>query len=186
MKTINDMVEAVLARVPYRENPYFTALHDGSFEREDFIETQIQFYMAVIFFSRPMAAVAARIPSAERRVEVVRNIWEEHGEGHARGGHAILVVSRRVEGVVPLVVPVEVVAAARAWRRLAPAVAVARGRFREHLRNGRAVRAVARGVIGTQDAPVNIMWARAARKMPAAAHGRVQLADFGRRGGCLS
>lgn len=87
MKTINDMVEAVLARVPYRENPYFTALHDGSFEREDFIETQIQFYMAVIFFSRPMAAVAARIPSAERRVEVVRNIWEEHGEGHAQLMH---------------------------------------------------------------------------------------------------
>lgn len=30
--------------------------------REDFIETQIQFFFAVIFFSRPMAGLAGRMP----------------------------------------------------------------------------------------------------------------------------
>jgi hypothetical protein len=33
-------------------------LADGSFDREDFVETQIQFFFAVVFFSRPMMALA--------------------------------------------------------------------------------------------------------------------------------
>ncbi len=75
------LIDDVLADVDYAENPYFTALRDGSFSREDFLETQLQFHAAVTFFSRPMAALAAKIPSAELRVEIVRNVWEEHGEG---------------------------------------------------------------------------------------------------------
>ena len=69
------------------DNPYFVALDDGSFSKDDFLETQIQFYFAVIFFSRPMAAVAAKIPDAALRLEVVRNVWEEHGEGNASIAH---------------------------------------------------------------------------------------------------
>lgn len=69
------------------DNPYFVALDDGTFSKDDFLETQIQFYFAVIFFSRPMAAVAAKIPDAALRLEVVRNVWEEHGEGNASIAH---------------------------------------------------------------------------------------------------
>lgn len=74
-------IDAILEETGYGANPYFTHLKDGTFEREDFLETQIQFYFAVIFFSRPMAALAAKIPTPELRVEVIRNVWEEHGEG---------------------------------------------------------------------------------------------------------
>ena len=77
------LIDRVLDDCGYRDNPYFRTLREGSLTREDFVETQIQFYFAVVFFSRPMAAVAAKIPDARHRVEVLRNVWEEHGEGDA-------------------------------------------------------------------------------------------------------
>ncbi|MEO0479328.1 MAG: iron-containing redox enzyme family protein [Planctomycetota bacterium] len=79
--SLHATVERVRAEFPFEQNPYFRALSDGTFEHGDFVATQIQFYYAVVFFSRPMAAVAAKIPSASLRVEVLRNVWEEHGEG---------------------------------------------------------------------------------------------------------
>lgn len=84
---MNDIIDAVLATAGYRTNPYFAALRDGRFARADFVETQVQFFYAVLFFSRPMAAVAAKIPSAQQRVEILRNVWEEHGEGAEAAGH---------------------------------------------------------------------------------------------------
>jgi pyrroloquinoline-quinone synthase len=82
-----EVIDGLLAESGYRDNPYFTHLRDGSFSREDFVETQIQFYFAVVFFNRPMAALAAKIPTPELRVEVLRNVWEEHGEGDASRVH---------------------------------------------------------------------------------------------------
>lgn len=81
------LIRRILEESGYATNPYFAALKDGSFEKDDFVETQVQFYFAVDFFSRPMAAVAAKIPEAHRRMEVLRNVWEEHGEGDARMTH---------------------------------------------------------------------------------------------------
>jgi len=84
---MNQLIQKILNETEYRENPYFKGLQDGSFTKEDFVETQIQFYFAVVFFNRPMAALAAKIPAAELRVEVLRNVWEEHGEGDAKRVH---------------------------------------------------------------------------------------------------
>src|SRR5881396_3870005 len=81
------LIRRILEESGYTDNPYFVALKDGSFEKDDFVETQVQFYFAVDFFSRPMAAVAAKIPEAHRRMEVLRNVWEEHGEGDAKMAH---------------------------------------------------------------------------------------------------
>jgi pyrroloquinoline-quinone synthase len=75
------LIDDILAETGYAQNPYFTALAGGDLSKDDFIETQIQFYHAVIFFSRPMAALAAKIPTHEQRLEVLRNVWEEHGQG---------------------------------------------------------------------------------------------------------
>jgi pyrroloquinoline-quinone synthase len=82
---MKDLVRRVLDE--HRDNPYLEALGSRAFERDDFVETQIQFFFAVVFFSRPMAAVAAKIPTAERRMEVIRNVWEEHGEGNFSLAH---------------------------------------------------------------------------------------------------
>lgn len=103
MEQLNGAVEASLARYLRRDNPYFEALRSGAFERADFVETQVQFYFAVVFFSRPMAAVAAKIPQAARRLEVLRNVWEEHGEGDAglTHGATFLEFLRRLDGLEP-------------------------------------------------------------------------------------
>jgi pyrroloquinoline-quinone synthase len=79
---MNNVIEGVLKEIDYPNNPYLVSLREKSFSKADFIETQIQFYMAVVFFSRPMGALAAKIPTPELRIEIVRNVWEEHGEGN--------------------------------------------------------------------------------------------------------
>ena len=84
---VGQILERVLRETNAWVNPYFVALRDSSFEKDDFVETQIQFYFAVVFFSRPMAVVAAKIPSPELRLEVMRNVWEEHGEGEVAKIH---------------------------------------------------------------------------------------------------
>jgi pyrroloquinoline-quinone synthase len=98
-----ELVERVRVATPYRENPYFVALREARFDLDDFVETQIQFYFAVVFFGRPMAAVAARIPNARLRVEVLRNVWEEHGEGSDGDTHGstFLTLLQRLRGVTP-------------------------------------------------------------------------------------
>lgn len=87
MSDLDQLINKTLKTTNYSENPYFLGLKNGEFEREDFLETQIQFYFAVIFFSRPMTALAARIPSQKARIGVLRNIWEEHGEGQLSHAH---------------------------------------------------------------------------------------------------
>ena len=69
------------------EVPYLRSLRDGSFEREDFVETQLQFFAAVAHFSRPMAMLASRLPRPELRLPLVENIFDEHGRGNLGHGH---------------------------------------------------------------------------------------------------
>lgn len=78
---MNKLIQEILRDTQAASNPYFTSLEDGSFELQDFLETQIQFYFAVVFFSRPMCTLAAKIPDTQLRIEVIHNAWEEHGEG---------------------------------------------------------------------------------------------------------
>jgi pyrroloquinoline quinone (PQQ) biosynthesis protein C len=87
MSTLADEVKALKADLSIEYNPYFASLVDGSFSREDFIETQVQFLFAVVFFSRPMAVLAARLPRPEVRLTVLHNVYEEHGEGKLSLSH---------------------------------------------------------------------------------------------------
>ena len=100
---LDDLVATVLSEVDAARNPYFVALRDGSFTREDFVATQVQFYFVVTFFSRPMAAVAARVPEPELRLAILRNVWEEHGEGDLQRAHGATFreLLRRLGGVTP-------------------------------------------------------------------------------------
>jgi pyrroloquinoline quinone (PQQ) biosynthesis protein C len=72
---------ALRERIAPLENPYLKGLRDGSLSKEDFIETQIQFLFAVVFFSRPMTVLAARLPRPEMRWTVLENVSDEHGGG---------------------------------------------------------------------------------------------------------
>ncbi len=61
------------------DNDYFTALRQGTMSRGDFCETQKQFFFAVGYFSRPMAALMARIPDSGARAALMHNLADEHG-----------------------------------------------------------------------------------------------------------
>lgn len=85
--TFDDAVAALKSRLSWRDNPYFQALQAGTFTRDDFVETQVQFLFAVVFFSRPMGVLAARLPKPDLRLNLLRNVWEEHGSGDLGASH---------------------------------------------------------------------------------------------------
>ncbi|MEJ7596001.1 MAG: iron-containing redox enzyme family protein [Planctomycetaceae bacterium] len=60
-------------------SPYFATLQNSEMSRFTFESTQQQFYFAVRFFSRAMAALAARIPDSATRLPLIHNLAEEHG-----------------------------------------------------------------------------------------------------------
>jgi pyrroloquinoline-quinone synthase len=70
----------VLTEVGILKNPYLQALADGSMTLDSFRRTQSQFFFAVTFFPRPMAALVGRIPHPRLRLDILHNLVEEHGE----------------------------------------------------------------------------------------------------------
>ena len=84
---MKDRAQQICEAVGIEDNPYFLALREKRFERDDFVATQAQFFFAVRYFSRPMSALAARIPTNRQRLEILRNVWEEHGEGSLSHSH---------------------------------------------------------------------------------------------------
>jgi pyrroloquinoline-quinone synthase len=78
---------AVLKRSNILHNPYLEALADGSMTLECFRRTQEQFFFAVTFFPRPMAALVGRIPDPRRRLDILHNLVEEHGEFQEQSFH---------------------------------------------------------------------------------------------------
>ncbi len=81
------LAQAVFDRSRIKENPYFTSLADGSMSLRDFQKSQEQFGHNVRAFSRAMAILAARIPTYHQRIDVLHNVWEEHGEGRFSESH---------------------------------------------------------------------------------------------------
>jgi len=77
---VTDHATRILERIAIMRNPYFTALEDGSMSREAFRVSQEQFFFAVTFFPRPMAALVGRIPDPQARLDILHNLVEEHGD----------------------------------------------------------------------------------------------------------
>lgn len=85
--TLDEVVRALKTRLAPLENPYFQALRDGTFTREDFVETQVQFAHAVFFFSRPMLVLAGRVSNPVVRLPLLENVRDEHGRGDLAFSH---------------------------------------------------------------------------------------------------
>jgi pyrroloquinoline-quinone synthase len=68
-------------------NPYLLSLQDGTMSLDGFRRTQEQFFYAVTFFPRPMAALVGRIPDPRLRLDILHNLVEEHGEFHEEEFH---------------------------------------------------------------------------------------------------
>ena len=70
----------VLRSVDILNNPYLQDLRGGAMSLECFRRTQEQFFFAVTFFPRPMAALVGRIADPRARLDILHNLVEEHGE----------------------------------------------------------------------------------------------------------
>src|SRR5580765_6836023 len=72
--------DRVLEKSGIWRNPYLQSLQNGSMTLEAFRRSQEQFFFAVSFFPRPMAALVGRIPNPKARLDILHNLVEEHGE----------------------------------------------------------------------------------------------------------
>ena len=70
----------VLEKSGIWQNPYLRSLQDGSMSLDQFRRSQEQFFFAVTFFPRPMAALVGKIPNPKARIDILHNLVEEHGE----------------------------------------------------------------------------------------------------------
>ena len=79
--------DVILERIDIMHNPYLEALRGGSMSLECFRRTQEQFFFAVTFFPRPMAALVGRISDPRLRLDILHNLVEEHGEFREQSFH---------------------------------------------------------------------------------------------------
>jgi pyrroloquinoline-quinone synthase len=84
---VTQRATAVLERIGILNNPYLRTLQDGSMTLEGFRHSQEQFFYAVTFFPRPMAALVGRISDPRQRLDILHNLVEEHGEFEEKAFH---------------------------------------------------------------------------------------------------
>ena len=84
---VSAAASALLADVNLLNNPYLTALADGSMPLAAFRATQEQFYFAVQYYPRPIATLISRIADSSDRMDLVHNLVEEHGSFSAQHFH---------------------------------------------------------------------------------------------------
>jgi pyrroloquinoline-quinone synthase len=77
----------ILERSGIMQNPYLRDLASGAMSLDHFRRTQKQFFFAVTFFPRPMAALVGRIPDPKQRLDILHNLVEEHGEFQEQSFH---------------------------------------------------------------------------------------------------
>ena len=77
---VTAQADVVLDSVGIDRNPYLKDLVDGTMSLDVFRRTQEQFFFAVTFFPRPMTALVGRLPEPRQRLDILRNVVEEHGD----------------------------------------------------------------------------------------------------------
>ena len=77
----------LLAARPIVKQDYFIRLCDGGMNRDEFVRTQQQFFFAVQYFSRPIAALVSRCVDSTLRMDLIHNLAEEQGEFRPAEAH---------------------------------------------------------------------------------------------------
>lgn len=83
---VSAAAQAILCRTDILGNRYFNDLATDM-SLTAFRRTQEQFFFAVTFFSRPMAALVGRLPLPHQRLDILHNLVEEHGDFHSEYFH---------------------------------------------------------------------------------------------------
>src|SRR4051794_9439140 len=79
-RRVTAQADVIVRQMGLLGNRYFRDLIDGTMSLETFRTTQEQFFYAVSFFPRPMAALVGRLPHPRQRLDILHNLIEEHGE----------------------------------------------------------------------------------------------------------
>lgn len=79
--TLFNYVDSLLEDIDFKSNSYFSALQDKKFDKEDFIETQIQFYTIAKFFPRFLLELVNKLPDSDLRLNIIENLYEDHCQG---------------------------------------------------------------------------------------------------------
>lgn len=78
LSNLLDYVESVLCKIDFKNNIYFSALGYEKFKKEDFIETQIQFYFVVKFFPKFLSEVIPKLPESALKLSIIENFYYDH------------------------------------------------------------------------------------------------------------
>lgn len=71
-------------------HPYLRLLEDGLIDTAELRRFIVQYNEYCAVFPRLLAAVASNIPDDLTRLGLIKNLWEEHGEGDPRLSHRTL------------------------------------------------------------------------------------------------
>jgi pyrroloquinoline-quinone synthase len=101
-QAIKDHLESIISSTDLEKQVFFQVLRKGEISKHQFLKTQMEFSHMVAFFNRPMAMMVANIPNAQKRMAIVGNLWEEHGQGVPEKihGKTILTLIERLGGNV--------------------------------------------------------------------------------------
>jgi pyrroloquinoline-quinone synthase len=86
-KKTTELAGRALEEIGIADNPFLLDLESEAMTLDQFKCTQEQFFFAVTFFPRPMACLVARIFDPKRRLDILHNVVEEHGEFDERAFH---------------------------------------------------------------------------------------------------
>ena len=84
---MNLFIKKLKDDTPLSAHKYFSSLMDGSMSLELFKYSQLKFYSAVCYFSRPMFLLCSKIDSYTDRLTLLENIMDEHGNGDISNTH---------------------------------------------------------------------------------------------------
>jgi len=72
---------------PLNNELYFKSLANGTMSFDVFKKSQTNFYNAVCYFSRPLFVLCSRMESYSERLNILENIFDEHGNGDIDKAH---------------------------------------------------------------------------------------------------
>ena len=84
---MQSLIDELKLSTPLSTHPYFLDLSSGKITKKQFIDGQLDFYQAVVYFSRPMMQLASRFEAYHQRWSILENVLEEHGRGRSELTH---------------------------------------------------------------------------------------------------
>lgn len=84
---MNSFIKELKDKTPLASHKYFSSLMNGSMSLELFKYSQLNFYSAVCYFSRPMFLLCSKMDSYTDRLTLLENIMDEHGNGDISNTH---------------------------------------------------------------------------------------------------